>query len=449
MPEEKKFTEADCKKAKCPEGAPRADFYDTQVPGLHLRVSKRGKKTWHFYYRYGGKQRREGLGRYPDPKVPLDELADDAFRLPAARLLANDIRLTVAAGKDPRTVQEEEEKEAARLEGGTVGNLFDTWHETFVKNHNTAGVARDTKSYFDRFVLPELGKEQVADITKRDVAELLGKVLKKRKDHAQAANHVHKHVRRFLGWCVRQGYIEHSPALGLGLPTPEPARERVLTTEELRAIWKATHELGEPFGPWVRLLMLTGQRRSEAANAERDHLDLLAKAWTIPAELSKSGRTHTIPLAPAAVALLRGMKKHKHGPYVFSTRAGKVPVSGFSKAKARLDRLCGVEDWRIHDLRRTCATNLARLGTPPQVVAAILNHSAASTMGVTAVYNRHDYAPEMREALEAWADWIAQHVASSKVVPFAKSRQARQTCGNCSFDLTNLGLTSRVGTGQR
>ena len=178
-----------------------------------------------------------------------------------------------------------------------------------------------------------------------------------------------------------------------------------------------------PWKPLLQILALTAQRRAEVATLrwqDLDGLDGHAPLWTLPREATKADRAHTVPLSPEAAAILNDLPRHE-GPYVFTTGDGSRPVSGFTPVKRRLDKamLAALREaaeeaggdletvelppWKLHDLRRTAASGMARFGTPPHVVAAILNHAPGATQGITAVYNRYSYAEERRTALATWA----------------------------------------------
>jgi integrase len=243
----------------------------------------------------------------------------------------------------------------------------------------------------------------ITSINKRDVIALLDQVMDR--GSPIMANRALAHVRRMLAWCVERGILEVSPAAGVKPPGEEVSRDRVLSDTEVAAIWTACDGLGWPFGPIVQLLILTAQRRDEVACMAWDQLDVDAALWTLPREATKADRAHDVPLSDEALAIIASLPKCS-GPLVFS-RGGRPP-SGFSRAKVRLDAASGVTDWRFHDLRRTAATGLAKMGHPPHVVSAILNHSPAATQGVTAIYQRHRYLDERRAALDVWARQVGR-----------------------------------------
>jgi integrase len=180
------------------------------------------------------------------------------------------------------------------------------------------------------------------------------------------------------------------------------ARERVLTMDELKAIWAAADKMGYPFGPMVRLLILTAQRRAEIANLERGWLLTGQQAFEVPASHYKTDRPQVVPLSAPALAIVEALPQTS-GDFLLSTTAGKVPVSGFSKAKARIDKLSKVEGWTLHDLRRSAATHMARLGIPQEHIERVLGHAIE---GVAGTYNRYSYLDEKRAALDLWgAQW--------------------------------------------
>ena len=219
-------------------------------------------------------------------------------------------------------------------------------------------------------------------------------------------------------WAVKRGSLSANPFMGLSLAAAVK-RERVLTNDELRAIWRATARPG-PYNAIVRMLMLTGQRRGEVAGMTWDELAPDLSTWTIPGVRTKNGVAHIVPLSRQAQAILRGCPQFDDSALVFPGLKG--PFNGFAKAKASLDRASGVQDWHLHDLRRTVATGLQRLGVRLEVTEAVLNHVSGSRAGIVGVYQRHDWAEEKRAALNAWGEHVAAIVegreATAKVTAF-------------------------------
>lgn len=203
------------------------------------------------------------------------------------------------------------------------------------------------------------------------------------------------------GWAVKRGAVAANPFTNLPV-APATKRERVLRDDEFSAIWRATDGAG-PFNGIVRLLVLTGQRREETAGMAWTELSDDLQTWTIPASRTKNGRAHIVPLSEPAREILRSA--HRFGDdLVFPGLRG--PFNGWSKAKAALDAKSGVTNWRLHDLRRTAATGLQRLGVRLEVTEQVLNHIAGSRAGIVGVYQRHDFASEKRAALDAWGEHV-------------------------------------------
>ena len=216
----------------------------------------------------------------------------------------------------------------------------------------------------------------------------------------------------FLRWCVGRAVLDQSPAEGVPLPSKEVARDRVLDDRELAQIILAARKFGGPYGAIVEFLALTGQRREEVAGLTWDELDLAQQVWTIPNSRTKNAKHNVVHLSEQSLAVLKGA--HQHGPVIFSL-LGSKPFRDFSRSKRELDRIAGVTGWRLHDLRRTCVSGMARLGVPPHVADKILNHQSGTISGVAAVYQRHEFLAERREALERWGAHVANIVAKASV----------------------------------
>ena len=225
--------------------------------------------------------------------------------------------------------------------------------------------------------------------------------------HERTANKVRAIARRLFAWGVERGLVESNPAAGIRRPGREVARDRVLDDRELAAIWQAAGEAGWPWSGLTRLLICTALRRDEIAGLRWSELDVKRRCLVLSGERTKSGRPQETPLNALAFETIAELPRVENaGGYVFpSHRRGSAnSVAGFSGMKTRLDKLSGVQGWRLHDLRRSAASHMARLGVAPQVLAKVLNHSAGAALpGVLQVYNRHSYDAEARAALEAWS----------------------------------------------
>jgi integrase len=243
----------------------------------------------------------------------------------------------------------------------------------------------------------------IHEISKRDVIEVIAAV--EQRGAGVAANKALKAIKTFLRWCVGRAVLDHSPAEGIPLPTKEVPRDRVLTDDELARVIIAAREIGGPYGGIVELLALTGQRREEAARCLWDEIDLQNRVWSLPNLRTKNAKPHVVHLSDQAIAVLRPTKKR--GTFVFSV-TGTNPFQCFSQAKRELDAKSGVTGWRLHDLRRTCVSGMAALGVAPHVADKILNHQSGTISGVAAVYQRHQFLSERKEALERWGAHVAQ-----------------------------------------
>jgi integrase len=208
-------------------------------------------------------------------------------------------------------------------------------------------------------------------------------------------------------WAAYKKLVPGSPFVGVVLPGDETKRERVLSETELVALWRACDALGLIFGCYLKVLLLTAQRRGEVATVQWDHLDLDGALWTIPAAQYKSHHAHEVPLAASVVVLLRALPRR--GPFVFTTN-GRVPLSGFSKLTAALVKASEVTGWRLHDFRRSAATTMAdQLGIPLHTIRRVLGHAEP---GVTEAYVRFSWAREKRAALVRWSEYLEKIVTN-------------------------------------
>jgi integrase len=227
-----------------------------------------------------------------------------------------------------------------------------------------------------------------------------------------AANKLHKVVKAFFGWCVGRAVLDVSPAKELAAPARERPRDRVLNDDELARIIKAARQVDGPYAGIVELLALTGQRREEVAQLTWDEVDVANQTWTLPTSRTKNGRRHIVHLSKEAIAVL--MRTPEPGRFVFSL-TGTKPFQSFSAAKRELDKLSSVSSWRLHDLRRTCVSGMTRLGVAPHVADKVLNHQSGTISGVAAVYQRHEFLTERKDALERWGAHVGRLLQSREI----------------------------------
>ncbi len=247
------------------------------------------------------------------------------------------------------------------------------------------------------------GQRDIRQVTRADILEMMDRAIER--GAAYQANRIHSHLRKLFNWCLDRGKIEASPMTGTKAPTREKARDRVLTPAEIARLVAACRAEPYPFGPYTLILLVTAQRRGEVANMRWSEIDWENKVWEIPGERSKNGRPHLVPLSPLALSVLRGIPRFEGCDLVFTTTRTS-PISGITKMVIRLQDASDTRDWRLHDLRRTAATEMAKMGIVPHVVEKVLNHISGTISGVAAVYNRYGYDAEKRAALTRWASLI-------------------------------------------
>jgi len=382
-------------------------LWDDKIAGFGLKVTPTGSKSYLFQYRLGGrsgKTRRYTIGRH-------GSMTPDGARKEAERLV-----LLISQGIDPQQSKQDKARKAIDL-------AFKPYAERFVDDClkvRWKASYKDGEALLDRYAVPVLGNKPLPDIDRADIRAVLQPVRKK----VATCRNLFAVLRRLFRWAVSEGDISISPIMGME-PPPLPAkRDRVLSDQELRLFWQATQKQGYPFGPLLRLLLITGQRLEEVSGLQWSELERDRKLWTIPADRAKNGNASVVPLSDLAMTEIQDLAKRtgrKDGwprtGWVFTT-TGETSVSGHSRAKRRLDKqvsasaakkadMPNVAPWRLHDLRRTFATGMQRLGVRFEVTEAILNHVSGSKSGVAGVYQLHDWGPEKRSALGAWSKHIA------------------------------------------
>jgi integrase len=426
----KKITDLFVENAKAPTKG-RVQYFDASFPGLCLRISHTGAKSWSLFYRQGGRLRRFTLGAYP------------AIKPAKARKEAQAALDQVRQGADPIA-----EKAARRdVVPTSVRGVFEDYLSRYADRNTAESTAKETRRVLEKDVLSLWGDRPFASITRRDAKRLLEDIVAR--GAPVHANRVLAKLRAVFNWAVAEGTIEVSPLLGMRPLTKEEERERVLSEQEIVWFWRACDEVGWPFGPMAQLLLLTAQRRDEVAGMQWPELDLAGRAWRLPGERTKNGRAHEIHLSDMAMGIIEALPRiGSH--YVFTTN-GTTHVSGYSKAKERLDkamvrarrRAVGLPEdddeyrkamklpagkplpveitpWILHDLRRTATTYMAgKLKVAPQVADRVLNHSSGTIRGVAAIYNKYEYLDERTAALDAWSRFVIGLVkpAPSNVVP--------------------------------
>lgn len=426
-----KLTQAAVDKLKAPKGA-RIEYWDNQLPGFGLRIAPSGRKSWVALYRVNGRLVRETIGTVG--LIP---------NVAEARDRARESLRQVERGIHPIEARRASEEAAMIAEAQGAANTFNAVADRFVTEHverlARPSTVKETKRIFDRDVRPIWGARPTAGITRQDVNDILDRVAGR--GAMVQANETLKRLKTLFRWALDEEIIVTDPTAKVRKRAKEVARDRALTDDEIRLFWTGCDKLEWPFGPMFKLLLLTAQRRDEVATMEWRELDLAERRWTIPREKAKNDRTHEVHLSALALGIIKSLPKIGDAPRFVLTTNGRAAVSGFSRAKARLDghmlellqkeksergaeTNATIAGWVLHDLRRTAATGMAKLNVAPHVVDRILNHVSGTIRGVAAVYNRHAYLEERKTALDAWNCYIETLVRPKpkNVVSLASTR---------------------------
>lgn len=420
------------------------------VKGFGLKVTPAGSKVYIYRYRVAPPgevarkvaPRKVTLGKHGN--ITADQARKDAKKLSA--MVAQGIDPlqatadTIAAKAEVKRMAEER----ARLDGDLAfEKMAARWLEEYELDHRATSVGQ-AKVSINKYLLPQLRGKPMPHISKADLQAAFDKIPAKQKATRQQ---VFAYASILWRWALERGDIDDNPVPSMAKPKAPKARDRVLADDDLVSIWKATETLREPLGAFYRLLLLTGQRREEVAGMTWVQVDRATAVWIIPAEKAKNQVQHIVPLSPAVVgeldrlALARQVKAKEESPDaqrwpkagpVVSIR-GKLPLSCFSQAKTALDTEVAkvrkdaepIRPWRVHDLRRTLATGLQRLGVRFEVTEAVLNHVSGARAGVAGIYQRYDWRQEKQSALEAWARHVAailKPADKDNVVPLDRAK---------------------------
>jgi len=402
----KNLTEITVQRLKPPD-AGRLEVMDTATTGLGLRVTPAGTKTFFVLYRIKGERAQQRL-----------TLGDAGAKSVAdARREAQDAIAMAREGKNPKLRREAAVAENKAEDAATVAQLFENVARDYVTKHAKPKLkeSRAVELHIENRLIPAWGGRPIGSIRKADVIDLLEGIGAKT---PVQANRVFALLSRFFGWCVERDILTASPMAGLKKLYAETSRDRVLIEAEIRAVWQACDTVGYPGGALAKLLLLTACRLREISDLTDDMIgeDVIELAET------KNGRAHLIPITKQIRAALKAMPRFK-GEYILTSTAGKRPMQNFADVKGKLDVASGVSGWTFHDLRRTAASNMARLKIQPHIIEAVLNHKSGTVSGVAAVYNRYSYLDEKREALERWGAEVARIVAGK---PARRKRSARK-----------------------
>ena len=350
------LTDAAVKRLKAP-AIGQIDYFDSGYPGLALRVSCGGRKSWNYIYRFAGKPRRMTFDTFP------------AMTLAGAHEAWRQARDDVRAGLDPA-------KPKAPEPATDFGSVFEEWMQRDQAGQRSE---RDVRKRMEREVVHLWAHRKITDIGKRDILDATDRVADR--GHKTSALRLYAHLHRMFQWCVGRGIVTVNPVTALPKPGDETRRDRVLNDAELIAVWNAAEKIGYPYGQATQLLILTGARRQEIAALRwsefRDAAIHLSGART------KNTLPHLIPLSSFACSILDSFPRK--GDFVFSL-TGKFPIRNWSRAKADLDDFAGItEPFVIHDIRRSVATGLQKLKVPLEVTEAVLGHVSGSRAGIVGI----------------------------------------------------------------
>jgi integrase len=362
-------------------GAQRCAIADSGCRGLYLNVYPTGRKSWSVRYRFGGIPRNLTLDGFPS--------------LAQARIAATKVLAEVAQGKDPAAAKQE----ARRIDHARGADTVERWATLFVERHakkrTRPNTWRQTVHVFDDYVLPAWRGRLAHDIKRKDVRALLEDIAEGK---PIMANRVHGVLSNFFKWvCARDDELT-SPVIGVERPAPERVRERVLDDDEIARLWKVLDAIGGPTAAAVQVLLLTGQRRNEIALLKFS--EVKSDTLELPAERMKGKQGHTVPLSTQAAAIIAA--QHRVGERVFVHESPH-----FDRLKREIDaRMGDVPKWVVHDVRRSVASGMARIGIAVPVIEKILAHRKGTFAGVVGVYQKHSFLPEMAAALQRWGDHV-------------------------------------------
>ncbi|MFZ5557685.1 MAG: tyrosine-type recombinase/integrase [Pseudomonadota bacterium] len=400
-----KFTERAVRALR--PAAARYEVFEAGRNGFGIRVSPAGVKSWIFVYRRRGKLNRVTLGRYP--------------KMTLAEAHAKHAALRVLLDKDIDPAQEERYAREEALKAPTVLELANHYLERHARPHKRSWA--EDERILRKDILPRWGHRKAQDITRREVVALLDDIVDR--GAPIAANRTLACIRKMYNFAIGRSILETSPCLAIKAPGKLVTRDRVLSDDEIRTFWTRlnTSSMTRPIQLALLLQLVTAQRKGEVRAARWEDFDLKSGWWTIPAVSSKNGLSHRVPLSPLALAILDEIRHLADASsYLFPSRGGDRPIvhTAIDHALRLHQAHFGLERFTPHDLRRTAASQMTSLGISRLVVSKVLNHAES---GVTAVYDRHSYDAEKREALTRWADNLERLVGSDGANAFEPDAQ--------------------------
>lgn len=373
------------------------EISDSKASGLVIRITPKGHKSFVFRYKYSGTVKRFVIGNF------------QGVNLAKARTIAGDLQTDVKKGIDPLAEKQKKVNEPKNITFKELAEIFKT-----IQYPNYRASTKQFYGYvIDGKLVPALGKREIDKISKQEIIRLLDKIATN--NGQTMANRTRSRLHHMFEFAISRNTIKENPVIGTKpYKGGENESERFYSVDEIRSIWNTADSLREPLRSYLKIITLTGQRRTETHNMQWDHLqyvkdpDYHGWIWIIPKEFAKSDRDHEVPLSDMAVEIIQALHKRAgDNPYVFASgSSGEIPFAlktikrGIEDVRNHSD----VKDFKLHDMRRTMATWLAKLGTPAEVVSKVLNHKTGGGGSlVTRIYNRYEYRNERQTALNKWS----------------------------------------------
>lgn len=384
----------------------RIEYWDKSLPGFGVRITSKGDKSFCIMYRIGGKLRRMTLGEYP------------VLKLSKARDRAKDALELVRQGIDP--VEERKRREEAEVARRIEGFTFQALSKQYLDEHvSKLDSAYEVKRSFKVYLIPQFGKTKARELKRTSIRDYLDNMARTR---PVMANRCLAYIRKMYNWALSKDLVEFNPCLRIPRPGKEHERDRVLSEVEIKAIWKALDNEKPIMAATFRLRLLTAQRGGEVHSMRWRDID--GDWWTIPAEFSKNGLSHRVPLSLQTQRIIEQVRAiteeqdkkvgRKRSEWVFpNPKRRKDHIYEVQKLAQRVRKTSKIDDFRAHDFRRTAASMMAGMGIPRLTISKILNHVEP---GVTAVYDRHSYDKEKQEALNAWGARLSRIVSELELV---------------------------------
>jgi integrase len=412
----------------CPAGRQDALFFDSAEPGFGLRCTANGKRVFLFQYRYGTAVRRIRIGVWGEGRLTTA----------SARGAAERLRGLVQSGQDPAAERKAAHAAAAVREAEdafTFFALIDSWLEGIA--HRRPRYRQDAEGRLKNY-FADWRTRPASSLKKAEVVLALDRIARER--GVTSARRALAYARAAYSWACKRATLQSNPFQGVAGPGQETARDRALDGAEIGTVWHAAAQLSNPIHTaYVRLLILTLQRRDEISALRWEEITPDLASLVIPAARAKNGRAHLVYLPPAAREILRTVPRFEGSAFVFPGRTPDGPITTFPAIKAGLDAairaeraalgLSDISHWRFHDFRRSGVTRLADLGVAPHIADRLLNHISGTLRGVAAVYQRSEFLAERQHALTLWASYVLScaegREKAADVIPFKRARHGR------------------------